>query len=282
MLEVTLIVSCMVLAPSSYPATQKALPITETPFELISGYIIFPIIMETSDSMNFLFDTGCQTTVFSEEVHKKSGNAPTIVLTVGSLEIEIDTFHFRSLANISKRLGKTIGGVIGNDILHNFTVTLDFRRSLIGLHDSGGLVANPEGEDIKIGVNPLISSLPLEITFPTGQLIVGNFVIDTGAPISVLLNSPIAKEHGLNVDPNTNKEFKTQEAVQTAAEIQADVLQVGGFKLSDVSMFVSTTDKGLFAVTAYAGIVGTGLLRNFNVIFDYERERINLERLKQD
>jgi len=35
----------------------------------------------------------------------------------------------------------------------------------------------------------------------------------------------------------------------------------------------------LFAVTKYAGIVGTEFFQNFNVIFDYKRKRINLEKI---
>jgi hypothetical protein len=46
-----------------------------------------------------------------------------------------------------------------------------------------------------------------------------------------------------------------------------------------VPIYISTSDRGLFAVTRYSGIVGTGLLRKFNVIFDYKRNRLNLEKI---
>jgi len=48
--------------------------------------------------------------------------------------------------------------------------------------------------------------------------------------------------------------------------------------MSDVPIFISTSNKGLFAVKRYAGIVGTGLLKNFSVTFDYYKKRLILEK----
>ena len=52
--------------------------------------------------------------------------------------------------------------------------------------------------------------------------------------------------------------------------------------MKDVKIYISTSDKGLFAVKKYAGLLGIGLLKNFNVIFDYKRNRLNLEKLTSD
>ena len=45
---------------------------------------------------------------------------------------------------------------------------------MIFLFDGDKSIAYPDGEDVKIDVNELVSSVPLSITFPGGRHIVGN------------------------------------------------------------------------------------------------------------
>jgi hypothetical protein len=104
-------------------------------------------------------------------------------------------------------------------------------------------------------------------------------VIDTGAPVNVLINSPVAEKSGLSslVDRGREKKFRTKSDTQTAAAFLAETVRIGSYECRDMELFISTSDKGFFAVTKYAGIVGNEFFQNFNVIFDYKRNRLSLE-----
>ncbi len=236
--------------------------------------------VESAGSLSFVFDTGCQTTNISQDFSKKVNTDQAITLLLGAQKLKIDNFRISDLSAISKKIGQKIDGVIGNDILRRYTVKVNFRNNALTLFDSRELITNPNGEDIRIGVNSLVSSLPLKITFPGGHQIEGEFVIDTGAPVTVIIHSPLAEKSGLyaNLDKSKELKFKLKADVQTAAEVLAESVRIGKFECEDMHIFLSTSNRGLFAVSKYAGIVGTGLLRNFNVIFDYKRKRLNIEK----
>jgi hypothetical protein len=55
-------------------------------------------------------------------------------------------------------------------------------------------------------------------------------------------------------------------------------VRIGNLECADMEIYISTSKKGLFAVTKYAGIVGNKFFQNFNVIFDYKRKKLHLEK----
>jgi hypothetical protein len=192
----------------------------------------------------------------------------------------IDNFHIRPQTGISKKTRQQIDGVIGNDLLHRYTVKIDYADRRLSLFDKEDFIALPESDDVAIEVNALVSSVPLTLTFPGGQQVEGEFMIDTGAPINVLINSPFVEKHGLSslVDKKKERKFRTLADTQTATAVLAKTVRIANFQCEGMELFVSTSDKGLFAVTKYAGIVGNKFFQNFNVIFDYKRKRLNLEK----
>jgi hypothetical protein len=279
-LYITVLFIFTLLCDHSNFAVCPVAPPAEIPFELKSNYIIFQVPSERFGTLRLLLDTGCQTTVINTEIiGEKDQNLP-LTLLLGEQKLLIKKYHLRPRSTPPKAIGPEIDGVIGNDIFHNFIVKLDFSQKRLLIFDKDTIISNPQGEDIPLTVNPLVSSMRLKLVFPDAKELEGEFVIDTGAPITVILNSPVAKQHGIQADASKNREFKTQAAVQTAVEVKTRTIQVGQTQLQDLPVYISTSDKGLFAVTKYAGMVGTGLLRNFNVIFDYSGNRLSLEKLR--
>jgi hypothetical protein len=252
----------------------------QIPFEIKSGYIIFQVPVEPSGSICLLFDTGCQTTTFDKRVLERFGKKNAVTLKLGAHELTIENYHLRPQTGIAEKTGQQNDGVIGNDLLHRYTVKIDYGNRKLSLFAKENFIAFPDGSDIGIEVNKLVSSVPLVITFPGGQVVEGNFVIDTGAPVNVLINSPFAEEHGLSslVEMKKEREFRTMADTQTASSFLAKSIRIGTTECNDMEIFISTSDKGLFAVTKYVGIVGNKFFQNFNVIFDYKRKRLNLEK----
>ena len=119
-----------------------------------------------------------------------------------------------------------------------------------------------------------------KIAFPRGEQVEGEFTIDTGAPINLLINSPAAEENGLYtiLEKKREREFKTLADVQTVSTAMAESVKIGKFECEVMEIYISTSKKGLFAGTKYAGIVGNKFFQNFYVIFDYKRKRLHIEK----
>ena len=203
-----------------------------------------------------------------------------IILILGTQKLKIDEYHESPRDPLSKVSGHKIDGVIGNDLLHRYIVKIDYQNKELSLFDNQELITYPDGEELRIEVNSLVSSIPLIVIFPGGKKIEGEFMIDTGAPINVLINSPVAEKNELHtiLKMNSEKKFRTLADVQTAVPVVAESVKIGKFECADVEIYISTTSKGLFAVSKYAGIVGNKFFQNFNVIFDYKRQKLHLEK----
>jgi hypothetical protein len=255
-------------------------PFVQIPFELRSGYLIFSVPAISTGPLTLLFDTGCQTMNVSKNVSENRGNQQPVTLVLGTRKLTIDNYRVSSDSDLSKRLGQKIDGIIGNDILFRYQVKIDYKHRVLSLFDSEELVTSTNGEDIAIGVNSLVSSVPLVITFSGGKRVKGEFVIDTGAPINVTINSPFVEKNGLStlLEGSKERKFKTQADIQTAIAALAESIRIGRFECVDKEIFISTSTKGLFAGSRYAGIVGNKFFQNFTVIFDYMRKRLHIDK----
>ncbi len=255
--------------------SREFFPFVQIPFDLKSGYIVFSVPKEPSGYVSLLFDTGCQTTTLREDVLSDVDQIKGITLILGERTLEINDYHVTS-----KSLRHDIDGVIGNDLLHRYMVEIDFKRRVLSLFDSGQHVNYPECETVGIEVNALVSSVPLTITFPEGLQIKGEFMIDTGAPINVLINSPAAEINGLYPILETKKErqFKTLADTQSAVSVLARTVRIGRFESHNLEIFIATSKKGLFAGSKYAGIVGNQFLQNFRIMFDYKRKSLYIKK----
>jgi hypothetical protein len=182
---------------------------------------------------------------------------------------------------LSKTTGQKIDGVIGEDILHRYTVKIDFENRILTLFDNKQFVRFPNGEDIPLEVNSLVSSIPLTLSFSRGKQVGREFVIDKGAPVNVIIHTPFAEKYGLHtaLKRNEDKEFNTLADVQAGFAVHAESIRIGRFACNDMEIFISTSKNGLFSGSTYAGIVGNKFFQHFNVIFDYERKRLTLEKL---
>lgn len=126
-----LLLAGAVLAPSSTSATsstEAGAPLATVPFELSSGYIVFPVSLGRSETSSFLFDTGCQTTVVSEKVLRDRSGGSKLLLNLGSFELA----HMPVLISTSDKglfAVTKYDGIVGTTLLRRFNVILDYRRN---------------------------------------------------------------------------------------------------------------------------------------------------------
>jgi hypothetical protein len=188
--HVLLVIGIIVFSVSLSLRAGDVLPFVQLPFDLASGYLVFSVPIEPSGSLSLLFDTGCQTATIGKDVLDIKNREQAVTLILGTQKLKIDSYRINPKTAFSKATGQRIDGVIGNDILHRFTVKIDFKNKLLSLFE--------------------------------------------------------------------NEEF---------------ILEC-----DDMEIYISTSKKGLLAGSKYAGIVRNKFFQNFNVIFDYRRKSLHIEK----
>jgi membrane-associated protease RseP (regulator of RpoE activity) len=108
----------------------------------------------------------------------------------------------------------------------------------------------------------------------------GRFDIDTGSRGSLTILAPFAQKHGLKDRYKGSFEGVTGWGVggpARGAVVRAGTLKLGGVTVAEPIVELSLQTKGAFSDPYVAGNVGAGVLKKFNVIFDYGRRKIIFE-----
>jgi hypothetical protein len=174
---------------------------------------------------------------------------------------------------------QVIDGVLGHQLFTRFVVEIDYARQYINLYEPRGYKYSGGGEIIPLEIADRHIFVRSQITLPGRAPLMGRFMIDTGAATALVLNSPFIKTN--NLIP------VTQPAIPfTGCGIGGDtrmlISTVGGLRLGSlnivnpVTMF-SQSVNGVLASSDFDGLIGSGILRHYKLVFDYSRRRMILE-----
>jgi hypothetical protein len=111
--------------------------------------------------------------------------------------------------------------------------------------------------------------------------IAGKFDIDTGSRSSLDLLGPFVKKHDLVNHYGAKVEAVTGWGVGGAARsllTRAKVLKLCGVEIDYPVTELSLQKKGSFTSEYVAGNVGAGVLKRFNITFDYPNQKLIFER----
>jgi len=112
-----------------------------------------------------------------------------------------------------------------------------------------------------------------DVQLRDGRVVRGKFLIDTGARSALSLNRPFCEEHDVTNGIKTIRggfgAGVGGETSQSIGRIQS--LTLGDFLLADIVTGFSEDQGGATADRETAGIIGGGILRRFNLTFDYSK-----------
>lgn len=276
------------------------------PFKFINNLIVIPVIINESDTLNFILDTGITTTMitdltgidslvlnFSREIELKGLGMGEPVKGLHSYGNEI---KFKGISGInqdiyvitddlfqlSARMGIPINGILGYSVFYNFIVSVNYDSRLITFY-------NPDHFSYKKR-HSNYTSLPLllEDTKPYISLSIiddaGNehqvkLLIDTGASHSVWLDRNSIP--ALKIPPGSRNTYLgtglSGEVHGILARLKA--LDLAGIRINDV--IVSFPDS--LSISSAAGLddrngsIGSEILKRFNLIIDYPNQLISIK-----
>jgi hypothetical protein len=164
-------------------------------------------------------------------------------------------------------------GVIGATLLAPRVMEIDYDRRRILLHDPDGFDLGPGWEEIPITVRRTIPFLSALVAVSGGDPVPATLYVDSaaGEPLVMLVGPDMKFELPEEMEDRylgTGLSGDVHGGVGRVSRVE-----IGPFVLEDVAAAFAPAEVRSKQPGA-DGIIGGGLLRRFDVVFDYPRERL--------
>jgi len=272
---------------------------TTIPFELLNNHMYVQVKLNGKGPYRLLCDTGGANIVTPElakELGLKSegvfegrgvgeksedvGVTQVEKLEVGDAAVAKQIFAVFPLATLSNAEGLPMQGLIGYEVFKRFVVKVDYERNELTLILPESFEYRGSGTAVPFKFNGSIPQVEGEI-----DDIAGKFDIDTGSRASLSLLAPFAEKNDLKTKYAAKVEAVTGWGLGGAARglvTRGKVLKLGSVTIGNPVTELSLQRKGAFTDPYVAGNVGAGVLKRFNIIFDYGRQQLIFERNAND
>ena len=272
---------------------------TTVPFELLNNHIYLNVKLDGQGPFHLLCDTG-GANIVTPEVAAKLGLKPEGTLQgrgvgeksedvgltkIGKLEIGDATindqlFAVFPLASLAKVEGVACDGLVGYEVFKRFVVKVDYEQQELTLTLPSAFTYSGSGVIVPFKFNNHIPQVDGEI-----DGIPGRMDIDTGSRASIDILAPFAEKHDLKARYAPPFEATTGYGVGGPARslvTRASVLKLGEVEVKNIVTELTTQKEGAFTDPYVAGNVGGGVLKRFNIIFDYGKQQLVFERNAND
>ncbi|PWT93108.1 MAG: hypothetical protein C5B55_05150 [Blastocatellia bacterium] len=267
------------------------------PFVTSSNLILLQARVNDSSPLWFILDTGADSTVIDVQLAKllrlksyrkmigtgAAGTAEGVIyksvnLRFSNVEALNRTVVALPLDSLSPHLGVKISGVIGNDIIKETVVEVDYASQIINLYDPKAYRYSGTGTVIPITIDENLPFVRTRAAFE-GQTIEGKFELDSGSTGAVLFNTPFVQKHKLlTAVPETNQtRMGGVGGTELAYVGRIKRILLGSITIENPVARFSQGERGDNASDRYDGRIGGEIFRRFKSIFDYFRKRIILE-----
>jgi hypothetical protein len=269
------------------------------PFELINNHIYVQVKLNGRGPYRLLCDTGGSnivTPAVAQELGLKTegqlegrgvgDKSEDISVTqlgrieIGDAFIDKQVFYVFPLGTFSNVEGIPALGLVGYEIFKRFVVRVDYATSRLTLSDPEQFVYGGAGTAVPFKFNDHVPQVDGEI-----DGIKGPFDIDTGSRSSLDLFAPFVEKHKLKGKYRPRFEGVTGWGVggpSRSALARANVLKLGNVEIKRPVTELTLQTTGAFTDQYGAGNVGAGVLKRFNLVFDYGRKVIYFERNAND
>jgi Aspartyl protease/PDZ domain len=267
---------------------------TTVPFKLLNNHIYLEVKLNGKGPYRLMCDTGGANIVTPElvkELGLKSegafqgrgvgeksediGVTKVDKVEIGDATISNQVFMVFPLGPFGAVEGVPQFGLVGYEVFKRFVATVDYEKKLLTLTLPSAFDYHGNGTVVPFTFNEHIPQVE-------GSLdgFAGKFDIDTGARDSVSILAPFAEQHGLKEHYGARVAAVTGWGVGGPARglvTRAKTLRLGTLEVSGPVVDLSQQKKGAMIDPYVAGNVGAGVLKRFNVTFDYGRQRLIFE-----
>lgn len=278
---------------------QLILPENAIPF-IFHDRIIVSIMVNDSIQGSFLFDTGSDQLYLDSSfvadnniLTQKAGmkkirgvgpNTPLVPVS-DNVKLKLDslnvTYNDVPVVNISTIGGEKIDGVFGIDIFRNSVLRINFDSSYFQIIKPSEFII-PNGYDsLKIFLVENKTIIKCEAFIFDSLNIEGWAILDLGSGHSLTFTSVISEEFNFN-NKIINKYAITYKNAGYGGEshsyfFRAKKINIGKYTLGSPVMNYSTDKKGALSMWGILGLLGTKVMKRFDLVFDFPNKKLYLK-----
>lgn len=292
---------CLLLLCGKLFAQQNNYPparlLTTFKFEQLAGGIIIlrATLNNLPDTLNFVLDTGSGgisldtlTALYyrlplepSERTVRGIGGIKPVqyykngTLHFPGLDVDKLDFHINDYEILTSVYGMRIDGIIGYSFLRRYIVAIDYDKQLLSVYTPGTFSYPKKGSFL----SPSFASIPVtqhQVQDEKSYLL--NLYFDTGAGLCVLMTERLMKD---SVFLSKNKKSVNTQVEGLIGKINMRLttmkkMRIGKFKFSKVPIHVYDDSLNVLGYPTVAGLLGSDLLRRFNLVINYPERLIHL------
>lgn len=275
-------------------------PVASFPFEQYGDHSFIKVKVNNSEELDFIFDTGDGLTVLNidraKELGMTSGSSATTTsaegtisgklvkhneLTVGGAPVHNIKVYETSLTHLEMSIGRDIDGIIGYDILNSYVVSMNYDTKTIELYDPKKYKYKGTGKMMSINLTSFIPHIAGQVTLSNGEQVKGEFFIDTGAKATVDFNTPFVESNGLASKIGDSYIYLVAGLGDTEYEHhrgRVKAFQFEGFSFDNMPVGLSHAKHGIQNHKKISGIIGSGVLSRFNIVYNYAEKKMYWEK----
>lgn len=265
------------------------------PIEYTQGELLVKVRINGGEPLEFLLDTGASETMVDRrtaaehfldkqgqvEISGASGEVTTNATVVRKLEmgnLALEDVHalMLDLSQQSRQMGRRIAGIIGSNVLSQFTVTFDFQKQLVTFQDAGSFQAPAGSQTVPFTQRP-----GLMVKAVLNGREEETFLLDTGAAFNHL---PVAaaKKYRQGQPQHITEGTGLDGRPVRLGTLVAETVSVAKLSVAKVNFTypVEGDDpqgRGGFFQTSAVGILGNPFWQNFIMTVDYRSQRLVLQ-----
>lgn len=266
----------------------------EIPFEFVSGRIYLEGTINGEGPFDFILDTGSKVTLVNKSVAKRLGlphageftssesnafaGAPMVQIDsislpgigfYGQVVVSVDPADYSDLAYTRQP-----DLVIGYECLSQLATEIRFSDSNLVFHLGQGFAAPAGYAFIDCSYEELVPVVETHL-----EQIRGRFVVSTSSWAAIDCTEPYFRRNGLKKGrktvPSELHPLKNDADMHAA---RMKFISFGPHVMQNVSVgFAEEASNGFFTSGVLDGIIGTEILRRFDLIFDYPAGRLALK-----
>ena len=271
--------------------------LTSFKFEQLTGGIIIlhATLNDFPDTLNFILDTGSGgisldtlTALYyklplepSDRTVRGIGGIKNInyykngTLHFPGLDVERLDFHINDYEILTEVYGLRIDGIIGFSFLRRYIVGIDYDKQLLSVYLPGKYEYPKKGTVLK----PTFASIPITNHYVQDERsYLLNFYFDTGAGLCVLMSEQFMED---SVFISKRKKSVNTQVEGLIGKINMRLttmkrMKIGPYKFSKVPIHVYSDSVNVLGYPSIKGLLGSDLLRRFNIVLNYPERTIHL------
>jgi len=270
------------------------------PIEIYNNLIIVPVKLNGVIPLKMVVDTGVRSTIITDKFitdilrlpysRKITVAGPGDYVMLEAYVINKIDMVFKGVVGTDQSilvleedylrlrnyLGIEVHGLIGYDIFNRFIVEVNYAKKILTLREPGFYKPPKRYNEIPITIEDTKPYVSADIAINEGTRFAGKFMIDTGASHAILINESSNEDIDI-----PEKNFKTIIGRGLGGPISGKIsyineITIDRYSFSDLIASFPDPDSypDTIGLVYRNGTIGGELLSRFNVLFDYNNEKL--------